>query len=174
MKTKNIFSIISTLFILSLLTIFCTKERELPINNKLNIKNGINKDDVAKITYHVVYATWDEWGRMSLDCDGFGLCNFVTCFNCCTDDFGNIVDCPTNSKLPRTGKIIYIKGQSQSTMEVKLNPQFSDEANAISRKDTLHIDNNLENVFCTIKSGKYIFNPSIGEFGGYSVDVLIK
>jgi hypothetical protein len=54
-------------------------------------------------------------------------------------------------------------------MIIKLNPTDSTHDNAIRNRKTLYIDSDLRNENLILLSGEYIFDNSIGEYGGYKI-----
>lgn len=165
MKKNILFLSIYALIIL----ISCTENEEL--NSISKTKENINSTTTREtpVKFHLFYATWDEWGRTSRDCKGFGLCNFTSCTFCCTDAYDNIVDCIENNRIANSGIIKIFDNTKLGFMIIKLNPTDSTHDNAIRNRKTLYIDSDLRNENLILLSGEYIFDNSIGEYGGYKI-----
>ena len=147
------------LFMFFIGLVSCNKEKDL-IKDNLNetTHNETNKTK-RKVIY---YATWDEWGRAKKDCDGWGLCNFVDCWFCDNGEsnYSGIIDLNVNDTL---GQLI-----------IELNPADELQNEAIKQKKIFYIDQDIINNIATIHSGEYLFDPNVGEIGGYKVDITIN
>jgi hypothetical protein len=130
--------------------------------------NGYSQT-ASKKEFFVIYADWDGWGRTSRQCHGFGLCKFNSCTFCCVDG-GVIVSCDDKKIVPKSGTIKIDVETNKGFMTINLNPQFSEENDAINKKETLYIDEDLKSDKITLHKGVYVFDSSIGKYGGYSVE----
>ncbi len=120
--------------------------------------------------FYVIYMDWDGWGRTSRDCRGFGLCNFTSCTFCCIEN-GVIVSCNNSNRIPNSGVANIDKKTNKGFLTIKLDPIFSDQKDAISNRETLHIDIDLTKDGFTLHKGEYAFDSSMGKHGGYNVKV---
>lgn len=57
---------------------------------------------------------------------------------------------------------------------IELDPSEQIQNDAITANAPFYIDNNLEDDQIIIKSGVYQFDQTIGNFGGYKIDVISK
>lgn len=122
---------------------------------------------------HIFYATWDGWGHGE-DCSGWGLCQFISCLFCCTDENGDIVDCDSGVPIYNSGTIDINSNSSEGFMTINLNPNDSAQNVAINNQKPLYIDSDLQDSHFTLHKGTYQFNSEIGNHGGYSVNVTKK
>lgn len=111
----------------------------------------------------IYYATWDEWGRASKKCDGWGLCNFEDCWFC--DDGTPSYRAPVTVVNPITGKAF---------MSITLDPNDKFMAEAIKTKEDFYVDQDIVNKIATIHAGAYKYTPSIGKYGGYKLRVTVN
>lgn len=160
---------------LAVLLTSCTKEvnESLPSANKTSIKTKPTGNQTNTVTYHYVYATFERFGRTLLDCMGWGLCYFEGCFNCCTEN-GEIVNCPTSMPVERAGIIRIPDGETEGILTIKLNPNYPEQADAISNELTFIVDEDIDNDGYIIHEGNYSLDPSVGNYGGYILNVTEK
>jgi hypothetical protein len=162
---------ILSLFILTLLVSGCTENESQfsPTDEAENLPLALEN----RASFYMYHAAWDEWGRAARNCDGWGLCNFVDCGFCCIDDLtGEQVDCLTgNPPDENTAIVIIEEGSNFGTLTIKLDSNDPTQLVAISNQKALKIDQNLVGQYFTILSGSYAFDSSIGNNGGYAVDV---
>lgn len=165
MKKNILFSSIFALITL----ISCTDNQESISITKTRENNNslITKEEPVK--FHLIYVTWDGWGRTSRDCKGFGLCHYSSCTFCCTDANDNIVDCNENNRIANSGIIKIFDSNKLGYMIIKLNPTDSTHNNAIRNRKTIYFDTDLRNENLILLTGEYIFDNSIGEYGGYKI-----
>lgn len=171
---KTLMKIIGGLFFSGLVIIACTKNEQSEISNVEAVSQSATKSSSANIAereFHIFYASWDEWGRTRKNCEGWGLCNAVSCWFCCTDDKGNIVSCKDNQRIPKSGIVTIDAETLEGELVIELDPSFEDQNNAITNALELFIDEDLQTEDFTILSGIYDFNPEIGNSGGYKVNV---
>jgi hypothetical protein len=182
------------LFVLSLVAvslytvtfISCSKEEtsasfdESTIAKKLefvDIKTIINKKATSKgtpqdsLTADYIVVEWDEWGRGSKHCAGWGLCN-ANWFpsgqrlSSNTSKKSNITGAATLLRYDKKKSKYYIDILLAKTapsdipldaLALKIDSDFNlDVKKAISRNLTFH-------------QGKYSFDSSLGNFGGYRI-----
>ncbi|TGE25146.1 hypothetical protein E5K00_08100 [Hymenobacter aquaticus] len=109
------------------------------------------------------YAEWDEWGHASANCGGWGLCNYWDCWFC---------------EVPRTathkGTVEYDDLTNEGNLIIALNPTQEIEAKAIAEKWVFYVDKDIDNTNSRLHAGKYAFDPSVGESGGYIIPITIK
>jgi len=135
--------------------------------------DDLNSAIETRVSFYLYHAAWDEWGRASRNCNGWGLCNFVDCSFCCIDDVtGEQVDCLTgNSPDENTAIVLIEEGHQSGTLTIRLDSSNPIQQAAISNQKTLEIDQDLTGQYFTVLSGSYAFDSSIGDNGGYAVDV---
>lgn len=166
---KKLIFLTSLCFLAIILIISCNKKKTI---NDPQANGSIKKK--TRVQYNVYYANWDGWGRISRNCHGWGLCNFQDCWFCCTDNAGNIIDCP-KEELIANGGTIYIPVESnEGFMEIKLNPDYSEQQDAITNELTLYLDNDIIGENFILRQGEYEFTSTIGQYGGYSILVTKK
>lgn len=159
-------------FIIFLIFTSCSENEETIINSVDSTENNINENYLKKEKeFHFHYADWDSWGRTSKSCSGFGLCNYVDCWFCCTEH-GVVVDCYDQNRVVNGGEIIIYDETKTGYLTIKLDPTKSEHLNAINNRQTLYIDNNISSVKTTLLKGEYQFDSSVGNFGGYIINAL--
>jgi len=149
-------------FISSILIISCSKKQN-EIDEVSPNAASVNKAP----TPHIYYATWDEFGRASKDCKGWGLCNFNDCWFCCTDEMENIVDCEFQSIIMNSALIIIDEESNSGSFIFKLNPKDSIQNVAIKEGLTFYIDDDIKSESFVLYKGEYLFNKHVGNYGGY-------
>lgn len=115
----------------------------------------------------IVVVRWDEWGRASKRCRGWGLCN--------ADWFpGNKL--VQKSTLPNGNATLLEFDDSSNKYYIDILLAETPPAEIPTDALTLKIDKNFElNVEddisqnLTFNQGDYIYNNSLGEFGGYRI-----
>jgi hypothetical protein len=123
----------------------------------------------GEISHHVYYIEWDgEWGRTSKDCQGWGLCNFKSCWFCCELN-GCIIDCSSNEKMYGAGIVEINPKDNTGFLIIQLSPDNEAEKKAISNNEILYVDEDIVNCDVTLLKGEYSFDKSIGKYGGYQV-----
>lgn len=136
-------------------------------------------NDDAKIEYRIsiklVKLHWDEWGRAKKDCDGWGLCNFQSCWfwqDCWTESF--VV--PPNGG---SGTVEFDDETRNYSLIIELDPTNSIQNDAINSEKVFYVDEDIIEIEpsegwskMTIKAGIYSFDSEIGNSGGYSIDVI--
>lgn len=143
-----------------------------------------NQEDPEEIT--IIICSWDEWGRTSRNCRGFGLCHFQW-----FPDWNSLVE-ETEEREDMAESIITEEvADDPFVAEVKedtLGNRYMDivlaepiGASNISNMPSLNLDtdvyseNPIQNdsleTYVVLKQGTYEFNPSLGSYGGYRVDV---
>lgn len=98
---------------------------------------------------------------------GWGLCNFVSCWFCCSNDKDEIVDCKDDKKVENSGKVVIDESSKEGWMIIELDPSFPPQAKAIDSSLTLYVDRDLESENFIIRQGAYLFDMEIGSYGGY-------
>lgn len=173
---KNLFAIGTVIILLTTIYISCKKGTDQNGNTltKEEILQSSQSSTGNEQRYHIYYASWDEWGRARRNCDGWGLCNFQSCWFCCTDDHNQIVNCQTQQRIENAGKITIDDQTKDGDMTIELHPSIQIQNDAITQRLTLYIDQDLENAEFIIRAGEYIFDQQIGSFGGYRLNVTVK
>jgi len=127
----------------------------------------------AQERFPIYRACWDEWGRASKDCKRAGLCNFEDGW------FGND---PCGRMVPHHEGTITVEGETNQYM---LTIPLTQSDIAIIMADeptlTLRVDEDIQESviqengkFWQVKAGSYPFIPSIGDFGGYKIPVILN
>ncbi|PYE78632.1 hypothetical protein DFQ11_1255 [Winogradskyella epiphytica] len=170
---KKLFSMLSILSIsLSVVLFSCESDEAIQNvdNQETNIVSEINAKS-GPVKFKVYFATWDEWGRSSKDCKGWGLCNYTSCWFCCIDENEDIVDCNTSQSVDNSGTITINPITNLGHLVIELNPSVTIQNDAIVNQKTFYIDNDIITTDAIVHKGDYSFDSSIGLFGGYSIDV---
>ena len=55
-----------------------------------------------------------------------------------------------------------------------MNPIELIQKEAIEGKFIFNVDSDIEKEYTILKRGQYIFDQSIGEFGGYKLNIILK
>ncbi len=130
-----------------------------------------SENDIAKKRLYIYWAVWDEAGRASKQCDGWGLCNFEDCWFCerqglHTPDAG--------------GEIKLDDVQDVYTLTIKLDITNTEDAAGISSQLPLVVDYDIvdealpeEWNTITIQAGSYPFDGSVGDNGGYIIPLIM-
>jgi hypothetical protein len=102
-------------------------------------------------------ATWDEWGRKSKKCGGWGLCNFKDCWFCTCD------------QADKKALVVYDDNLQRFNMTIELAQTDSQQIAAISSNSPLIIDEDIISDNLVVKKGSYPFKQKVGSFGGYII-----
>lgn len=129
------------------------------MNNTISTKKEISSSLTAKKV--IFYASWDEWGRSSKNCAGWGLCNFYSCWFC-------------EPKGKYSGKVEVDDVTKDGTLFIELNPTESIQNTAITEQSPFYIDNDIINENAILHKGEYQFDNTIGEYGGYKVNITMQ
>lgn len=166
---KRIFlTIILILSFGPLFFISCTDE-DSSINSNNILKNNPDTEIMSRKKFHIHFASWDEWGRTSKECKGWGLCNYEDCWFCCTEN-DVVVSCNDDMKLVNGGEIIVYDETKTGHLIIKLDPTKTDQLEAINNKSVLYLDSDISSAKTTLHKGKYLFNEGIGKHGGYLIN----
>lgn len=141
-------------------------------------ENRFSENDMAKLikvmpnssitnptARHEISIGWDEWGRKSKDCGGWGLCNFSfhydqTGKNATTTDS----QYKSNINIDKDGqKYFYI------FLNEKPNEQIPQDVLALRIDE--NINYNFNKINYIVKSGTYYYKNDIGLYGGYKIFV---
>lgn len=153
----------------SLITIFgvasCnTEENHLIENQSYQDVSFFEKS--GDPTFHIIYVTWEEFGRTSRSCAGIGLCEALGCAFCCVDN-GTIVDCPTNKSREKSGIVKINMDTNRGFLFIPLNPIFEEENDLINNRPNFFIDEAITVSDIIIHEGEYLFDSEVGNHGGY-------
>lgn len=149
---------IASILILSLNSCRTDEQQEAVINHQI-IKDK-SKSIIAK-KIEIIHVTWDgEWGRTSKECQGFGLCHFTVCLFC--EPKGN------------SSKIEINNETNEEIMYIELKQDGSKQSEAITDREILYVDEDMMSENVILHKGAYIFDSSIGDYGGYRVNVTLK
>ena len=147
-----------------------------------NSKNSIDEDLIAKsLTFkkidfdatatednrasgRICIVGWDEWGRASRDCRGWGLCNAVW-FDC-EDEQRFEYEGAYSSPLyfDETNGKYYVEVLLASSTEIPIEDLTLKIDESFELDTELVIDKNL-----IFSQGNYIFNESPGDYGGIRI-----
>ena len=122
-------------------------------------------------TYHIYYATWEEWGHVdgNGDCVGRGLCRFEDCLFCCTEN-DLIVDCSSLEEIPNAGEALIDKETDLGVMTISLDSSNPEHVSAINNRSDLIITDDLNDGELKLLKGNYPYISTIGIDGGYEVN----
>lgn len=178
MKKLKMFVLLFVLFVFSSLTLgSCSNSDESVVESgNLTEELTIDSNNVAlsgdPTSFHPFIMTWTTWGRTSKNCDGNGLCNFeVVCWWCCTDANGNVVPCRSQSTSVNSAIGRIYDDTNTGYLTIKLDPIDSYHLNLITNRQSLFIDEDLENSDLVLLEGEYLFDENIGGYGGYEIAV---
>ena len=152
------------LFLITLLS--CENSDNL---SEIKSNNNTLSSLSAKKEYHIYFADWDEWGRSSKSCNGWGLCNFRDCWSCCVDE-GVILNCNEKTVNYNSGKVVLDSETKQGFLIIELNINNNIQKQAIINKEILSLDNDLTSTKTILHKGEYVFDSSIGKYGGYKIN----
>ncbi|MFC6269599.1 hypothetical protein [Frigoriflavimonas asaccharolytica] len=129
------------------------------LENSPKIESTNTDDALARKV--IFQASWDEWGRTSKQCNGWGLCNFHSCWFC-------------ESTGKYSGKVEVDSVTKEGYLFVVLDPNDLVQNDAIIGNSVFYVDNDIDNSIATLHQGAYNFDSSIGEFGGYKIAITVK
>ncbi|PQJ20795.1 hypothetical protein [Tenacibaculum sp. SG-28] len=155
-------------------------------NNDLKNKTTILEEDIAsEVTFkeiekskvtnskwcgHIV--SWDEWGRKSKDCRGWGLCN-ASWFQPCKEKKNTSAS--ESKKIKSFATEVYReKNTEEYFILLALNKPIPKGINSndllfrIDKDIILETEKSLGHKL-TFKTGVYKFDETIDEFGGYKI-----
>lgn len=128
-----------------------------------------NKEAYSEINnlngkWYIYYCEWDEWGRSSRDCLGWGLCNYYDCW-----------DCNINDKIwKHKGKVIFDDITRQGFLIIELDILDDIQKIAIENQEIFTIDEEINNPNSILHKGQYQFDSSVGIHGGYKINITVK
>lgn len=123
--------------------------------------------------FHIFYADWDQWGRTSRNCKGFGLCNFTSCWFCCTDEMDNIVPCGEQDEVltPNAHRIKIDDDTKTGFLYIELDINDPVQRAAIHDGSLFYVDEDLTDENFKVHKGIYSIDKSVGSHGGYKIPV---
>lgn len=156
------------------------------VNNDLRNTNTIVEEDIASVVTfkeieknkvtnskwcgHIV--SWDEWGRKSKDCRGWGLCN-ASWFQPCTEKKNTSAS--DSKKIKSFATEVYKeKTTGNFFILLALNKPIPEEINVsdllfrIDEDIFLDTEKSLGRKLI-FKTGLYKFDETVDEFGGYKI-----
>lgn len=154
-------------------------------NNNLTVTTRGNQKpaltDDLKDQYVVSICMWNEFGRISKNCQGFGLCGFAwkTYFK----TLGKALNDSTGDYNYNGFVVKYHDGTLQMLMLLASEPDITEIPSLCIDEDLagepLEIDQNDNNGMpikgcldeIILKKGIYAYDPMLGYHGGYAVDV---
>ena len=134
----------------------------------VNSRIEYNKNTKAKTQVDIIIVTWDEWGRASKDCGGWGLCNA---------DWFPSSQKGTLGKSNNSGASTLLEFDSLNNkyyIDILLSENVPTDIplNAITIKIDEDFELNVQEAISrnlTFNQGDYPFNTSLGKFGGYRI-----
>lgn len=173
MKIKPIITVLS--FVFGVFIISCQENDSLDtIEKQTNLGGESNMRQPQELTPRFFNVAWDEWGRASNDCDGWGLCNFSACFGCCFDEWDRQVDCETGQVLRMGGEIAIDTTTNLGYMTIKLDTSYDVQKDAIDNQWNFYIDEDIIEDDITLIKGVYPYDSGIGPNGGYEINASNK
>ncbi len=157
---KKIFSLLIVLVFFSFYIISC--ENEDKQSSIVSDYSTFNLNENHK--WCLYYCEWDEWGRASRDCKGWGLCNFYDCWNCNIDN--------KNGKYQ--GKVLFDDITREGFLIIELDILDDIQKYAIENNEIFSIDEDINNPNSILHKGQYQFDSTIGLHGGYKINITIK
>ncbi|HRK29238.1 MAG TPA: hypothetical protein PK239_18325 [Chitinophagales bacterium] len=133
----------------------CSKEEAITPLAETTWASGSGK----KVIY---YAEWTDWGRTSLDCHGFGLCNFWDCWFC------------EVNMARRQAAVEFDDETRRGYFVIELDANKAEDISAIQNKETLYVDTDINNPNSVLHAGAYLYDPTVGVSGGYKIAITIK
>lgn len=125
----------------------------------------------SKGNISIIILQFDDWGRTSRNCHGFGLCHVVwfpvtSVSDKYLEELGSGASILELDDINRQYYIDLLLAESAPIKNGELLP-------------TLKIDENLELTkneellkSLSVKKGEYSYNPQLGEYGGYRITVV--
>jgi|GEM_PF-6502143 hypothetical protein len=160
---KKIFGILVTLSFISTSFLSCDKDDSNNIQsdksenmNFNQISNAVSNSNATN-KYYIFYAEFD-WGRDSKDCESWGICNYYDCWFC---------DVPSAN----TATIVINDDNKKGDFIIKLDPSVNIQNEAIINKKELYVDNDIITKLTTLHKGVYQFDNTIGNYGGYKLNI---
>jgi hypothetical protein len=90
------------------------------------------------------------------------------------DGNDEIIDCEDDSAIRNGGTISFDDSTNVAELVIKLNPNYSDQLDAINNQYTLYVDENLESDSFIVSEGAYLYDSQVGTYGGYTVELTKK
>lgn len=154
-------------------TTFTKEENSKQLSSK-SIDSSPTDEQPVKIA--IIHIGWDgKWGRTSKDCTGFGLCEAEICWFCCFDANHNRVPCSENDEYSarKSFKAEINLDTKLGTLLIPMSHDTAEEINAINEHSIFYIDEDIIQPEFKIHKGEYIFESTVGDFGGYKVNISI-
>jgi len=143
---------------------------------KINLKTKKNSQTLMA-KKKLVILSWDEWGRKSKNCGGWGLCNANWFY--CVDENDQEVPCKDESKSAKSEQtnglsvlLQYDTLKEKYYIEMLLSEPTEISTDLLSLKIDSSFDVKTKEAVgkdLIFKNGDYNFDTSLGEFGGYRV-----
>lgn len=106
------------------------------------------------------WATYKEWGHLP-DCSGWGLCDYSDCWFC---DVGD----------RHPAKVLIDPKTKEGEMLIALDPARSEEKKAIAGKLPFTITSDIDKPNSILRKGLYVFDATVGKYGGYRLKITLK
>lgn len=153
-----------------------------------DLTKTINENDIAKMLVFkksdaslnstnkrktLTIVSWDEWGRASRECDGWGLC-YANWFYCTDDTTHEQVPCSGKNGNGYSAPIEYDDITNQYSFDILLGevPTIDSELLVLKVENNIELNTSLSSEIgkdLTIPIGNYHYDSEIGEFGGYRI-----
>lgn len=169
---ENLFSVFRTVSLFLFVVLFsCESDRDIYESNAESESISVSSNSPTASKWYIYYATFDEWGRASRDCDGWGLCNYRDCWGCWVNDKGTIVDPDNPNSTLNYGTVAIDDSTNLGTMTIELDPNISIQNDAILYQETLYVDEDIVNKNSILYKGDYLFDSNVGSHGGYTLNM---
>lgn len=159
MKKLNSFIRFAVLFPAFVLMSCGTGDQQEELINSTIKQESNNPSSSKKVIFS---ATWDDWGRTSRECKGFGLCHYNSCWFCE----------PLGGKY--SGKVEVDDETNLGFLFIELDPSEEIQHDAISNESIFYLDNDLVSNNVTLHQGEYQFDSTVGSYGGYKINVSVE
>jgi hypothetical protein len=135
----------------------------------VDVNTRIEEKLTSKTKLEVIIVEWDEWGRASRNCGGWGLCN--------ADWFPSSSKKTLTKRMNNKGSAALLEFDSTENkyyIDILLAETVPTDIpkDAVTFKIDLDFEMNVQQaVGCnlTFHKGNYFFNDSLGKFGGYRI-----
>jgi hypothetical protein len=166
-----ILAVLSIVYACSRTEVIDDEQKPAPAERKkTQFTKSAAKADTTKVLFRAI---WSEFGRTSRNCDGWGLCNLQSCWFCCWSN-DVIVDCPSNQRFANAGTVELDKVTGEGTLTIELVPWDESHVEAIRSQPVMFIDEDIITEDFVVYAGEYLYNKTVGEYGGYIMRATAK
>lgn len=170
--------VLTTVFLSTIVFVSCSKDEteskpfdENTISKKLkfvdvNSRIKTNQKEQNKEA-SLIIVSWDEWGRASKNCDGWGLCN--------ADWFPEFKQAPRlTNEYGGSTLLEFDNKNNKFFIDILLSEKapLNIPNQALTLKIDLNFQLNVKQIVgrnLTFQKGNYDLNNSLGDFGGYRI-----